>query len=92
MTKKYKPDKYKIIEYINTSFNIDKTSLLLIYNVYDYLESKNENYFIYKVNYSFSSDEFIISSFLNDFIKILNNSDIDISIIELINNKVLTEV
>lgn len=92
MTKKYKPDKYKIIEYINASFNIEKTSLLLIYNIYDYLQSKNENYFIYKVNYSFSSDEFIIPSFLNDFISILNNSDIDISIIELINNRALLEV
>lgn len=92
MIKKYDADKNTIIEYINNNFNIDKTSLLLIENIYDYLQSKNENYFTYKVDYAFSSNNFIVLSFLNDFIKILNNSDIDISIIELINNKVLTEV
>ena len=45
----------KILEYIRKNFNVDRTSMLLMGNIYDYLFDNTMNYledFIEIVNYS----------------------------------------
>lgn len=45
----------KILEYIRENFNVDRTSMLLMSNIYDYLFDNTMNYledFIEIVNYS----------------------------------------
>lgn len=60
----------KILEYIRENFNVDRISMLLMGNIYDYLYDNTENY-------------------LEDFIKIVNDSGIDITIEELKENNII---
>lgn len=60
----------KILEYIRENFNVDRTSMLLMSNIYDYLYSNTMNC-------------------LEDFIEIVNDSGIDITMEELKENNII---
>lgn len=60
----------KILEYIRENFNVDRISMLLMGNIYNYLYDNTENY-------------------LDDFINIVNDSGIDITIEELKENNII---
>lgn len=99
MYKKYYYDfnKNDILEYIKNNFNISVTSYLLIDSLFDYLLKQNnftlESHTIeYNKNNLVKSETFYTYKYLFDFIEILNSSNIDVSIMELIINKVLFEV
>lgn len=61
---------HEILEYIHSNFNVDRISMLLMGNIFDYLYDTTEDY-------------------LEDFIKIVNDSGIDITIEELKENNVI---
>lgn len=60
----------KILEYIRENFNVDRISMLLMGNIYDYLYDNTMNC-------------------LEDFINIVNDSGIDITIEELKENNII---
>lgn len=89
--------KNDILNYINNNFTLGIKAKRLIESIYDYLVNQNnftlESHTIeYNKNNMIESETFYTYKYLYDFIDILNNSDIDISINELIINKVIFEV
>ena len=75
----------RIIEYINNTFNVNSMSSDLIMEIYDYLD--NHNYSMVKV--AFDNKIVKINAFILDFIDLLNNAYIDISLEEMLENKLL---
>lgn len=93
----YDFNKNDILEYIKNNFTISVISYLLIDSLFDYLLKQNnftlESHTIeFNKNNMIKSETFYTYKYLFDFIEILNNSNIDASINELIVNKVLFEV
>lgn len=78
-------EKERIIEYIKGNFNVDITTIRLIDSLYDYLDSHNYSKDI--INYK--NKKVIINSFIYDLIQLLDNSNIDITMEELLNNKLI---
>ncbi len=82
-------NKEKFLNYIKESFsNINKSFYLLIDNLIEFLKKQNdytlESYFLL-------NEKFYINKYIFELIELLNNSDIDISINELIINKILMQ-
>lgn len=78
-------EKERIIEYIKDNFNVDITTIRLIDSLYDYLD--NHNYSKDIINYK--NKRVIINSFIYDLIQLLDNSNIDITMEELLDNKLV---
>lgn len=82
-------NKEKFLNYIKESFsNINVSLFLLIDNLIEFLKKQNnhtlESYFLL-------NEKFYINKYILDLIELLNNSNIDISINELIINKILMQ-
>ena len=79
----------ELINYIEKNFTgINYISRNLIQDIADYL--KNNNCSLESVN--FQGEKIYVESFLYDFLSMLNDSGIDISLKELIENNILEEV
>ena len=87
MKKYYKLNKEKFLNYIQKNFNIDKTSYLLIECITNYFINSVKNYESFY--YNDIEKEIYLQIFINDLISILNNCDIDITILELLKNDVI---
>ena len=73
------------VEYINDNFNVDITTIRLIDSLYDYLD--NHNYSKDIINYK--NKRVMVNSFIYDLIQLLDNSTIDITMEELLDNKLV---
>lgn len=78
-------EKERIIEYIKDNFNVDITTIRLIDSLYDYLD--NHNYSKDIINYK--NKRVMVNSFIYDLIQLLDNSTIDITMEELLDNKLV---
>ena len=78
-------EKEKIIEYIKDNFNVDIVAIRLIDSIYDYLD--NHNYSKDIINYK--SKRVIVNSFLYDLVSLLDNSTIDLTMEELLDNNLV---
>lgn len=78
-------EKERIIEYIKDNFNVDIVSIRLIDSIYDYLD--NHNYSKDIINYK--NKRVIVNSFLYDLVSLLDNSTIDLTMEELLDNKLV---
>ena len=78
-------EKERIIEYIKDNFNVDITTIRLIDSLYDYLD--NHNYSKDIINYK--NKRVIVNSFLYDLISLLDNSTIDLTMEELLDNNLV---
>lgn len=78
-------EKEKIITYIKNNFNVDAISYELIENIYDYLY--NNNYSLCVITYN--DNKIAIHNFLYDFLNILNDSRIDLTMQELLDNSLI---
>ncbi len=77
----------EITNYIHTTFTLDTTTMLVIDATRDFLEENNCSYESY--NHEFLENEIFIPSWIFKLIKILNDANIDLSIYELIREKIL---
>ena len=78
-------EKEKIITYIKNNFNVDITTICLIENIYDYLY--NKSYSLCVITYN--DNRIAIHNFLYDFLNILNDSRIDLTMQELLDNNLI---
>jgi len=78
-------EKERIIEYIKDNFNVDITTIRLIDSIYDYLDNRNYSKDI--INYK--NKRVMVNSFIYDLIQLLDNSTIDITMEELLDNKLV---
>lgn len=78
-------EKEKIITYIKNNFNVDITTICLIENIYDYLY--NNSYSLCVITYN--DNKIAIHNFLYDFLNILNDSRIDLTMQELLDNNLI---
>jgi len=78
-------EKERIIEYIKDNFNVDITTIRLIDSLYDYLD--NHNYSKDIINYK--NKRVMVNSFLYDLISLLDNSTIDLTMEELLDNNLV---
>lgn len=79
----------ELIKYIEMNFTgINYISRNLIQDIADYLKNNNCNL----AGVNFQGEKIYVESFLYDFLSMLNDSGIDISLQELIKNNILEEV
>ena len=78
-------EKERIIEYIKDNFNVDIVAIRLIDSIYDYLDNRNYSKDI--INYK--NKRVMVNSFIYDLIQLLDNSTIDITMEELLDNKLV---
>lgn len=78
-------EKERIVEYIKDNFNVDITTIRLIDSIYDYLDNRNYSKDI--INYK--NKRVMVNSFIYDLIQLLDNSTIDITMEELLDNKLV---
>lgn len=78
-------EKERIIEYIKDNFNVDITTIRLIDSLYDYLD--NHNYSKDIINYK--NKRVMVNSFIYDLISLLDNSTIDLTMEELLDNQLV---
>lgn len=78
-------EKERIIEYIKDNFNVDITTIRLIDSLYDYLD--NHNYSKDIINYK--NKRVMVNSFIYDLISLLDNSTIDLTMEELLDNNLV---
>ena len=78
-------EKEKLMSYIRNNFNVDRTTMLLIDSIYDYLYNNVYNLTIITYN----DNRIAIHSFLYDLLNILNDSGIDLSMNELLDNNAI---
>lgn len=77
----------EVTNYIKNNFNINNTTYLLIDSIINYLQKNNSSY----ETYYYINDEVYIPCYIVDLISILNDSNIDVSIDELLKNNILVE-
>lgn len=78
-------EKEKILYYIKDNFNVDAISYELIENIYDYLY--NNSYSLCVITYN--DNKIAIHNFLYDFLNILSDSRIDLTMQELLDNNLI---
>jgi len=78
-------EREKIINYIKNNFNVDLTTICIIENIYDYLY--NHSYSLCIITYN--DNKIAIHNFLYDFLEILENSRIDLTMQELLDNNLI---
>lgn len=78
-------EKEKIITYIKNNFNVDITTICLVDSIYDYLY--NNSYSLCVITYN--DNKIAIHNFLYDFLNILNDSRIDLTMQELLDNNLI---
>lgn len=87
--KEYTLNIEKLINYIKKNFSeINYINRKLIQAIADYLKYSNCSL----TGVYFQGEKIYVESFLYDFLSMLNDSDIDISLQELIENNILEEV
>ena len=80
----------EITNYVHTTFNLDTQSILLVDATVSYLESNNNcSYETY--NSELLKEEIYIPCWINDLIVILNSANIDLSVYELLREKILVD-
>lgn len=79
----------EITNYVHTTFNLDTQSILLVDATVSYLESKNTSYETY--NSELLKEEIYIPCWIDDLIVILNSANIDLSVYELLREKILVD-
>ena len=78
-------EKEKIITYIKNNFNVDITTICLVDSIYDYLY--NNSYSLCVITYN--DNKIAIHNFLYDFLNILSDSRIDLTMQELLDNNLI---
>lgn len=87
--KEYTLNIEKLINYIKKNFSeINYIDRKLIQAIASYLKYSNSSL----AGVNFQGEKIYVESFLYDFLSMLNDSDIDISLQELIENNILEEV
>ena len=80
-------NEYDLLMYLENNFNIDGSFSRLVSCIFRHLESKC----VSLEGYYDGTKEHLIRSFVFDLVDMLNNSDIDVTIEELIENKIVID-